>query len=77
MCVPRCRAHAALRGRRAGYWGTLTGICMNSSKSSTGLFTDWQHDQDLRPSWKTGAPGWYVQLSGALFAGSKSLPQPL
>ena len=35
-----------------------TAIFMNSSKSNTGLFTSLQHDQDLRPSWNTGAPGW-------------------
>lgn len=30
-----------------------TGRFMNSSKSKTGLFTSWQQDQDLRPSWNT------------------------
>ena len=30
-----------------------TFIFMNWSKSSSGLFTSEQHDQDLRPSWKT------------------------
>jgi hypothetical protein len=30
-----------------------TGICMNWSNSMTGLLMSLQHDQPLRPSWKS------------------------
>lgn len=35
--------------------GKLTLICMNSSKSNTGLLSSEQQDQDFKPSWKTYA----------------------
>lgn len=50
---------------------------MNWSNSMTGLFFSLQHDHDLRPSWNTGPPGWYVQSPSGFDSGSNSFPQPL
>lgn len=72
----RMRSAACGRVRECGR-RERTGIFTKSSKSRTGLFTSEQHDHDLDPSWKTGAPGWYEQLSGPLFSGEKSWPHPL
>jgi hypothetical protein len=49
-------------------------IFKNSSNSSTLRL---QQDQPLLPSWKTGDPGWYVQLSSSrLLPASYSCPHP-
>jgi hypothetical protein len=42
-----------LSNRAASELNRLTGISMNSSKESTGLFVSWQHDHDFSPSWNT------------------------
>ena len=53
------------------------GSFINCSNSSTGLLVSLQQDHDLRPSWKTGAPGWYVQGPWETPVASNSVPHPL